>query len=85
MLTLEKEGFRNTTQHTTNLKTPWAAKKSTTFYAEATDYTDNQEEVSSISDVQSNLDFEALICHIVIGGIFYSNIVELNSIYYMCT
>lgn len=29
---------------------------------------ENHEKISTINDVQSNFDFEALICYVVIGG-----------------
>ncbi|CAC5421436.1 unnamed protein product [Mytilus coruscus] len=65
VLTLENGSIEKATEHMTNLKTPWTVRKSETLIviknAETT------EEISSINEVQSNYDFEALICHLVIG------------------
>ncbi|CAC5374192.1 MIB [Mytilus coruscus] len=65
VLTLENGSIEKATEHITNLKTPWTVRKSETLIviknAETT------EEISAINEVQSNLDFEALICHVVIG------------------
>ncbi|XP_063448007.1 transient receptor potential cation channel subfamily M member 2-like [Mytilus trossulus] len=65
VLTLENGSIEEATEHMTNLKTPWTVRKSETLItiknAETT------EEITAINEVQSNLDFEALICHLVIG------------------
>ncbi|XP_076107444.1 transient receptor potential cation channel subfamily M member 7-like [Mytilus galloprovincialis] len=49
----------------TNLKTPWTVRKSETLIAIKN--AETTEEISAINEVQSNFDFEALICHVVIG------------------
>ncbi|XP_052074335.1 uncharacterized protein LOC127712113 [Mytilus californianus] len=59
---------RKRTEYKTNLKTPWNAKKS--ISKENTTNVmnfENHEKISTITDVQSNFDFEALICYVVIG------------------
>lgn len=43
---------------------------------------ENHENISTINDVQSNFDFEALICYVVIGGMSSSNKPRFNN--YKC-
>ncbi|CAC5382911.1 unnamed protein product [Mytilus coruscus] len=71
---------RKRTEYKTNLKTPWNAKKSiskenTTNVMNV----ENHEKISTINDVQSNFDFEALICYVVIGGMSNSNKPSFNN------
>lgn len=76
VFSIHDEYFEQTaTGHITNLKTPWAARK-----FKRTDETDleNLEDISAISEVQSNWDFEALICFVVIGGMLNLKVVLLN-------
>ncbi|XP_052074299.1 uncharacterized protein LOC127712112 isoform X1 [Mytilus californianus] len=66
VLTLENNGsIEQATEHITNLKTPWTVRKSETLIVIKN--AETAEEISAINDVQSNLDFGALICHVVIG------------------
>ncbi|XP_071179857.1 uncharacterized protein [Mytilus edulis] len=65
VLTLENDSIEKATEHMTNLKTPWTVRKSETLIAIRN--AETTEEISAINEVQSNLDFEALICHVVIG------------------
>ncbi|VDI32559.1 Hypothetical predicted protein [Mytilus galloprovincialis] len=65
VLTLENGSIEKATEHMTNLKTPWTVRKSETLIAIKN--AESTEEISTIDEVQSNLDFEALICHVVIG------------------
>ncbi|VDI71795.1 Hypothetical predicted protein [Mytilus galloprovincialis] len=66
---LSTDSKLKTTEHTTNTKTPWTARKSKTCKVQATDDTDNKEEISAINDVESTMDFDALICNVVIGDV----------------
>ncbi|CAC5375132.1 MIB [Mytilus coruscus] len=63
------------TEYSTTLKSPWMATKSERKKQkekdkeDATYNTDNIELIASVKDVQSTLDFEALICYVSIGEI----------------
>ncbi|XP_063448005.1 uncharacterized protein LOC134727554 [Mytilus trossulus] len=71
ILTLANDGStEQATEHITNLKTPWTVRKSESLIVIKN--AETAEEISAISDVQSNLDFGALICHVVIG-VFMAN------------
>ncbi|XP_063396084.1 uncharacterized protein LOC134680782 [Mytilus trossulus] len=65
VLTLENGSIEKATEHMTNLKTPWKVRNSETQITIKN--AETKEEISAINEVQSNLDFEALICHVVIG------------------
>ncbi|VDI09640.1 Hypothetical predicted protein [Mytilus galloprovincialis] len=65
ILTLENGSIEKATEQMTNLKTPWTVRKSETLIAIKN--AETTEEISAINEVQSNLEFEALICHVVIG------------------
>ncbi|CAG2190226.1 TRPM2 [Mytilus edulis] len=65
ILTFENGSIEKATEYMTNLKTPWTVRKSETLIAIKN--AETSEEISAINEVQSNLDFEALICHVVIG------------------
>lgn len=62
------------TEYSTTLKSPWMATKSEKKKQkekekeDATNTTDTIELIASVKDVQSTLDFEALICYVSIGG-----------------
>ncbi|CAG2256278.1 TRPM2 [Mytilus edulis] len=71
VLTLENDGStEHATEHITNLKTPWTVRKSETLIVIKN--AETAEEISAINDVKSNLDFGALICHVIIG-VFMAN------------
>ncbi|CAG2200765.1 MIB [Mytilus edulis] len=67
ILTLENGSIEQATEHMTNLKTPWTVRKSETLIAIKN--AETTEEISAISEVQSNFGIQALICHVVIGDI----------------
>lgn len=52
------------------MKTPWTVRKSETLIVIKN--AETADEISAINDVKSNLDFGALICHLIIGGILVS-------------
>ncbi|VDH97029.1 Hypothetical predicted protein [Mytilus galloprovincialis] len=52
------------TEHITNLRTPWTIKSEDPIEIENAT---RKDEISALNDVRSNLDFAALICHLVIG------------------
>lgn len=60
------------------MKTPWTVRKSETLIVIKN--AETADEISAINDVKSNLDFGALICHVIIGGILVSNCISFEYI-----